>query len=80
MRESIFSVAPSDTTSGNGHKKTPSIVHVVQHWNRLSRGIVESLALLILKMWLGTSLSNLLQITLLEQWLGLDTLKSSLPT
>lgn len=52
-------------------------------WSNIGIGCLEglwSLALLTLKTWLGTSLSNLLQITLLEQWLGLDTLKSSLPT
>lgn len=80
MRESNFSVAPRDTTSDNGHKKTPFIVHVVQHWNRLSRGIVGSLTLLILKTWLDTSLSNLLLVTLLEHWVGLEALKSFFPT
>jgi len=54
----IYSVVPSDTTRGNGHKlkhrkfhlsmrKNFFTLRVTEHWNRLPREVVESPSLLL---------------------------------
>jgi len=53
---------------------------VVKQWNRLPRQVVESPPMGIFKLRLDTTLSNLLQVTLLEQGLELDDLQVSLLT
>ena len=68
-RASVFLVVLS-ITRGNGHKpkhknfllnmrKNFFIVRVSEHWNRLSRNVVESPSLEILKTCLDTFLCNL---------------------
>ncbi|KAK4820055.1 hypothetical protein QYF61_017901 [Mycteria americana] len=65
----LYSVVPSDRTSGNGHKhkhrrfplnirKTFFTVRVTKPWHRLPRKVVESASLEIFKSHLDTVLSN----------------------
>ena len=52
---------------------------VTEHWARLSREVVESPSLEILKRWVMV-LGNQLSVALLEQEIGPDDLPRSLPS
>jgi len=67
----LFSVVPSNTTRGNGHKlkhtkfclnmrKNFFPLRVMEHWNRLPRDVVESPSLEIFKTRLDEVLCSLL--------------------
>jgi len=67
----LFSVVPSDRTRGNGHKlkhkkfhlntrKNFFMLRVMEHWNRLPRGAVDSPSLGILRTCLDEVLCSLL--------------------
>lgn len=50
-----------------------------KHRHRLPRETVNSLSMQILKSWLNTALSNLLQVALLEQWVEQGNIHKCLP-
>jgi len=66
----LFSVVPSDRTMGNGHKlkqkkfylnmRKNFTLSVAEHWNRLSRGVVDSPSLETFKIHLDAFLCSLL--------------------
>ena len=80
----LFPVVPSDRTRGNGHKlkhrKNFFPLRVMEHWNRLPRGAVESPSLEIFQTYLDAVLCSLLWVTLLGQGVGLGDPQRSLPT
>jgi len=69
---------PSDRTRGNTHKltyrkfqlntrKNYFTLRVMEHWNRMPRGVVQSASLGIFKTRLDNVLCSLLYVTLLHQ-------------
>jgi len=87
----LFSVVPSDSTRGNGHKlkqrkfqlklrKNFFPLRVTEPWPRLPREVVESPSLEKFKTGLDAVLCSLLWMTLLLQGVGLDDPQSALPT
>jgi len=89
----LFSVVPSDTTRGNGHKlkqrkfqlntrKNFFTLRVTEPWHRLPREVVvvESPSLEIFKSRLDAVLCSLLWVTLLRQGVGLGDPQRSLAT
>jgi len=77
-RTRLFSMVPSDRTTGNKHKLKHKKFHlnmrknffplrVTEHWNRLPREVVESPSLEIFKTRLDAVLCSLLWVTLLRQ-------------
>lgn len=71
--------------SWNNHKKNPFeykkklFCGVFKHWIRLPRKAVYSPSMEILKSWVDTALSNLLQLPLLWSGVGLDVLQRCPP-
>ena len=82
---SLFSVICGDRTRGNGHKlqhrkfrtnvrKNFFMVRMMEHWNRLPRGVVASPSLEIFKSCLDAYLCDLVWGTCFGRGVGLDDL------